>query len=286
MVTGKTKCIGILGWPVEHSMSPSMQNAAFAASSLDYTYIPLPAHPNQLAVAIEGLKALGFVGANVTIPHKIAVIPYMDVLDKSAEMVGAVNTIVIKENKLYGYNTDAIGFIQPLIKKGKPLSERKVVLLGAGGAARAVVWGLIEQGVAEINIGVRSLEKAQELIDTFSSLVTIKAHSWPSAEFNTKLRHCDILVNSTPIGMYPHIEDEPPIDWSLLKRGITVYDLIYTPAKTRFLQQAEALGHLIINGSEMLVEQGAAAFTLWTGLPAPIDTMYLALEKIQKSKSL
>lgn len=285
MVTGKTKCVGILGWPVEHSMSPSMQNAAFAASSLDYTYIPLPAHPDQLAAAIEGLKALGFVGANVTIPHKIAVIPFIDVLDKSAEMVGAVNTILIKDNKLYGYNTDAIGFIQPLLKKGSLLSEKKIVLLGAGGAARAVVWGLIEQGVSEFAIGVRNPEKARELVDVFSSLVAIKAYSWSSVEFNNELKNCDVLVNSTPIGMYPHIEDEPQINWSLLKRGIIVYDLIYTPEKTRFLQQAEALGHLIINGSGMLVEQGAAAFSLWTGLPAPIDVMYAELIK-QKSKSL
>lgn len=282
MVTGKTKCVGILGWPVEHSMSPLMQNAAFAASSLDYTYIPLPVHPNRLAVAIEGLKALGFVGVNVTIPHKVAVIPYIDVLDKSAEMVGAVNTILIKDNKLYGYNTDAIGFIQPLLKKGNLLSEKKAVLLGAGGAARAVVWGLIEQGVSEIAIGVRNPEKARELVDVFSSLVAIKAYSWPSTEFNVQLHHCDILVNSTPIGMYPNIEEEPHIEWSLLKSGIPVYDLIYTPEKTKFLKKAETLGHIIINGSGMLVEQGAAAFTLWTGLPAPIDTMYHTLENTKK----
>ena len=285
MVTGTTKCVGIVGWPVEHSMSPSMQNAAFAANKLDYTYIPLPVHPNQLAIAIEGLKALGFVGVNVTIPHKIAVIPYIDVLDKSAEMVGAVNTILIKDNKLYGYNTDAIGFIQPLLKKGNLLSEKKAVLLGAGGAARAVVWGLIEQGVSEISIGVRNPEKARELVNVFSSLVAIKAYFWPSVEFNAQLHHCDILVNSTPIGMYPHIEEEPNIDWSLLKSGITVYDLIYTPEKTRFLKNAEALGHLIINGSGMLVEQGAAAFTLWTGQPAPINIMYDQLAK-PKCKSL
>lgn len=285
MVTGKTKCVGILGWPVEHSMSPLMQNAAFAASSLDYTYIPLPVHPDQLAVAIEGLKALGFVGVNVTIPHKTAVIPYIDVLDKSAEMVGAVNTLVLKENRVYGYNTDAIGFIQPLLKQGITLSEKKVVLLGGGGAARAVVWGLIERRVSEIAVGVRTPDKARELVELFSSMVTIKAYSWPSVEFNNELKNCDILVNSTPIGMYPHTDVEPHVDWSLLKSHITVYDLIYTPAKTNFLKQAEKCGHFIINGSGMLVEQGAAAFTLWTGQPAPTNIMYDQLAK-PKCKSL
>lgn len=286
MITGTTKCIGIIGWPVEHSLSPLMQNAAFNASKLNYAYIPMPVQPTQLTAAIQGLKALGFTGANVTIPHKIAVMPYLDALDKSAEMVGAVNTLVIKDDKITGYNTDAIGFVRPLLKQGTILAGKKIVLLGAGGAARAVVWGLIEQGVEEITIGVRSIEKAKELIEIFSPLVNIQAQEWPSPELNEKLSLCHVLVNSTPIGMYPQTDAEPSINWSLITSRITVYDLIYTPAKTRFLQQAEALGHLIINGSGMLVEQGAAAFTLWTGLPAPIDTMYHTLEKIQKSKSL
>jgi shikimate dehydrogenase len=282
MITGKTKCIGILGWPVEHSMSPLMQNAAFAANELNYVYIPMPVHPDQLATAISGFKALGFAGANVTIPHKIAVMPYLDELDRSAKMVGAVNTIVAKDNKLYGYNTDAIGFVQPLLKQGVSLTGKNIGLLGAGGAARAVVWGLIEQGVAEITIGVRSIEKARELVDIFSPLVKIQAIQWPSDEFNEKLRYCHVLVNSTPIGMYPHIDTEPPVDWSLFTNRITAYDLIYTPPKTNFLKTAERFNHLIINGAGMLVEQGAAAFTLWTGLPAPVDIMYQALQNTEK----
>jgi len=278
MVTGKTKAIGILGWPVGHSLSPLMQNAAFAAAGLNYVYIPLPVQPVNLDKAVAGLKAMGFVGANVTIPHKIAVMDYLDEIDRSAQMVGAVNTIVIKDNRSIGYNTDAQGFVQSLLTKNVAIAGKKVVLLGAGGAARAVVWGLIEQGAESITIGVRNTAKAQELVEVFSRMADVTVYDWQTQDFLEKLGRCDILVNCTPLGMAPHIEEMPPVDLRLLKPGIAVCDLIYTPALTQFLHSAAGLGHTIINGEGMLVEQGAAAFTLWTGVNAPTGTMYTALE--------
>lgn len=277
MITGKTTCLGILGWPVEHSLSPLMQNSAFASAGLDYVYIPLPVKPDALPQAVAGLKALGYGGANVTIPHKINVMPLLDELDISAKMVGAVNTIVIKNNKSRGYNTDADGFVQPLLKKGISLQKKKAVLLGAGGAARAVIWGLIQQGIGEISIGVRDLEKARSIVEVFSAYCPIAACQWPSTELDAKLKNCDLLINSTPLGMWPHIEQEPPLDWLLLPPNIAVSDLIYTPPSTKFLQKAAQHGHFCLNGAGMLVEQGAAAFTLWTGQPAPTAAMYAAL---------
>lgn len=277
MLTAKTKCIGILGWPVEHSLSPLMQNSAFVTAGLDYIYVPLPVAPPALAAAIEGLKALGFAGANVTIPHKVKVMPFMDHLDKNAQMAGAVNTIVLKENKLYGYNTDVDGFIRPLLRQKVLLAGKKAIILGAGGAAQAVIWGLIQAGVAEIAIGVRDTAKAKPLIDLFSTYTGISAHQLPSASLNDKLRCCDLLINATPLGMAPHIAQEPPVNWPLLPAGSIVYDLIYTPRQTKFLQQAAACGHVTMNGESMLVEQGAAAFALWTGQPAPLEAMYAAI---------
>nr|WP_092067613.1 shikimate dehydrogenase [Dendrosporobacter quercicolus]NSL46681.1 shikimate dehydrogenase [Dendrosporobacter quercicolus DSM 1736]SDL60102.1 shikimate dehydrogenase [Dendrosporobacter quercicolus] len=277
MITGKTTCIGILGWPVGHSLSPVMQNSAFAAAGLDCVYVPLPVRPAALPQAVAGLKALGYRGANVTIPHKISIMPLLDELDTSAKMVGAVNTIVIQDNKSRGYNTDAAGFVQPLLKKGVALHSKKAVILGAGGAARAVIWGLMQQGIGEISIGVRNISKAQAIVEAFSDNSKIAVHQWPSTEFNAKLSTCDVLINSTPLGMSPNIEQEPPLNWAILPANIVVYDLIYTPLETSFLQQAGRLGHMTLNGAGMLVEQGAAAFTLWSGIPAPTATMYAAL---------
>ncbi|MEG6584052.1 shikimate dehydrogenase [Dendrosporobacter sp. 1207_IL3150] len=279
MVTGKTKCLGILGWPVEHSFSPQMQNAAFKSAGLDYTYVPLAVHPEQLSKAVNGLKALSFVGANVTIPHKVTIMSYLDELDQSAKMVGAVNTIVIRDNKAYGHNTDACGFIQSLLKRGVTLSGKHAVILGAGGAARAVIWGLIEQGIASVSIGVRNVEKAQDLMNVFTPFANISAYQWPSTKFDSIISNCDILINSTPLGMYPNVQAEPQVDWPNLTRPIAVCDLIYTPTKTNFLLHAEQQGHLIINGMGMLVEQGAAAFTLWTGVQAPTEVMYAELAR-------
>lgn len=265
MITSKTKMVGIIGWPLGHSLSPIMHNAAFEEMNLDYIYVPLPVQPNDLSQAIAGLKALGFVGANITIPHKVAIIPYLDELDASAQFVGAVNTIVIKEGKCIGYNTDGQGFIQSLLAKKVTIANKTVVILGAGGAARAVVCGLITNGIRQITIGTRNPLKAKEFAELFPDHRNIQGCDWNGSCFTTQLKQCDILINCTPIGMSSHREEELPINMIDLHPNAAVCDLIYNPPLTPLLASAKSRGHMVINGAGMLVEQGALAFELWTG---------------------
>lgn len=265
MITGKTKKIGIIGWPVGHSLSPAMHNAALADAGLDYVYVPLPVQPGQLKEAVAGLSALGFSGANVTIPHKVEVMQYLDDVDSTARSVGAVNTIVIKEGKCIGYNTDAQGFIGALQRSNIKVADKQAVLLGAGGAARAVVSGLLEAGIKKISIGARNRLKADDFAKDFAGgLITV--YDWQDQSFQETLANCDILINCTPLGMTPKLEETPPVEWTKLKKTAAVCDLIYNPPLTKFLDIAQEAGHLVINGEGMLIGQGVVAFHLWTGI--------------------
>jgi len=279
MITGKTKTVGILGWPVGHSLSPFMHNAAFAALELDYTYVPLPVEPDHLGEAVAGLKAMGFVGANVTIPHKVTIMPYLDEIDPSAQLTGAVNTIVIRNGRCIGYNTDAQGFIQSLTAKNITLKGKTVVIMGAGGAARAVVSGLIQHGIDKIIIGTRNAVKAQEFVTLFPAGTNLQGCDWHDELFADAIAQCDILINCTPIGMSSSQQIELPINWQNVKTTAVVCDLIYNPPLTPFLAHAQSRGHIVINGAGMLVEQGALAFELWTGEVAPRSIM---LDKLIK----
>ncbi|SEO35293.1 shikimate dehydrogenase [Propionispora vibrioides] len=275
MITGKTKKIGIIGWPVGHSQSPAIQNAAFKAAGLDYVYVPLPVEPEHLEAAVEGLKALDFAGVNVTIPHKVDIMKYLDKLDESATKIGAVNTLVIREGVCIGYNTDGDGFIKALLAKGVNPSGKKVVILGAGGAARAVVCGLLQQAVTSITICARDQEKAMHFLKLFSNSDKVTFCLWQEGtEFSEQLSACDILVNCTSLGMVPKLDSQPFVDWQAVSKTITVCDLVYNPLETVFLKTAAALGHKIVTGDGMLIEQGALAFSLWTGCEAPVPVMY------------
>lgn len=273
MITGKTKIVGIIGWPVGHSLSPLMHNAAFATLNLDYTYIPLPVQPGELSQAVAGLKAMGFIGANVTIPHKVDIIPYLDQLDQSAQFTGAVNTIVIKNGQCIGYNTDAQGFIQPLLAKDIAIKDKTAVLMGAGGAARAVVCGLLQYGIKKIIIGTRNGRKAQDFVENLPEQTKLYGCDWQEDLFIQGLTECDLLINCTPIGMSSTQGGTLPLNWQTLKATAVVYDLIYNPPLTELLIQAQKRGHNILNGAGMLVEQGALAFELWTGESAPRQIM-------------
>ena len=279
MITGKTKLIGLLGYPVGHSFSPAIHNAAFDALELDYIYVPLSVEPAHLGQAVAGLKAMGFVGANVTIPHKVSIMPFLDELDGSAEMVGAVNTIAIREGRCIGYNTDVQGFVQSLIAKKITIKAKNAVIMGAGGGARAVAYGLIEQGIEQIIIGARSNPKAQEFVKLFPAETNIQGCNWHEGLFTDAITKCDILINCTPIGMASSENMQLPINWTNLKSNAVVCDLIYNPALTEFLIHAQERGHEIINGGAMLVEQGALAFELWTGKSAPRNIMSATLAK-------
>lgn len=280
MITGKTRTLGIIGWPVSHSLSPVMHNAAFTALALDYSYIPLPIHPDYLEEGIKGLKSMGFVGANVTIPHKVTIMPYLDELDHSAQLAGAVNTIVIKEGKSIGYNTDAQGFVLSLLVKNITLKDKFVVIMGAGGAARAVVSGLLSHSVANIMIGTRNAKKAAEFIQNFPTYTNLQGCNWDEPLFHNAMEQCDILINCTPIGMETNSQTTLPIIWGNISNNAVICDLIYNPPLTQFLADAQNRGHLIINGAGMLIEQGALAFELWTGKNAPRQIMAASITKL------
>ena len=283
MYTGKTKNLGVIGYPIAHSLSPVLQNAALSEAGLDYAYVALPVQPEQLPAAVEGIRALAFRGVNVTIPHKTAIMPLLDEIDEDAQIIGAVNTVVNDDGHLKGYNTDVIGFMDALLEKGFEPEGKTAALLGAGGAARAVIWGLIKHGTSRICIGVRNPAKVQALVEYFRPYARLELFHWTDKKFQQVLLHADLLINTTPLGMYPKVEAAPPVDWQYVPAAAFVYDIIYTPEKTRFLQQAEENGNTILNGEHMLAGQGAAAFQLWTGQKADLGTMTQAIREALRS---
>ena len=273
--SGKTEVCGVIGDPIEHTMSPVMHNAAFRNLGMDYVYLPFRVKKEELGKAIEGMRALNMVGLNVTIPHKVAVIPFLDELDSLAKKIGAVNTIVNDNGVLKGYNTDATGFFQALIEKGIELKEKKVVILGAGGASRAISFLLADKG-AHIVILNRLLELdwAEELAGRISLTFSreVKALELNGKNLARALEKAEILVNATSVGMSPNV-NETPVTSDLLKPDLAVFDIVYNPIKTRLRREAEAIGATIISGLDMLVWQGALAFEKWTGQKAPVDLM-------------
>lgn len=272
-ITGKTRVCGIIGDPIEHTLSPVMQNAAFREMGLDYIYLPFKVAEGNLSEAIDGLRALNMAGTNVTIPHKVVVIPLLDDIDGLAGYIGAVNTIVNQGGSLKGYNTDASGFYQALTANKIEVSKKKIVILGAGGASRAIAFILADKG-AELTILNRSLDSAQTIAErVFQALRTeIKVGKLTVKNLEPVMDEADILVNTTSLGMSPYLT-ETPVPARLLKKELVVFDIIYNPLKTRLIKEAEKEGARVLNGLEMLVRQGAAAFELWTGLKAPIEVM-------------
>jgi len=274
-VSGKTKICALIGDPVEHTMSPPMQNTAFREKGIDFLYVPFRVRREELGRAIEGMRALNIKGLNVTIPHKVAVIRFLDELDPLAEKIGAVNTIVNEDGALKGYNTDATGFLQALLEGGIEPKGKNILVLGAGGASRAISLILADRG-AHLTILNRLLELdwAEELASRISQFFNreVEAQELNRDNLIRTLEKTNILVNATSVGMTPDIE-QTPVDSDLLKPEITVFDIVYNPIKTRLLREAEAAGAKTISGVEMLVWQGALAFEKWTGLKAPVDLM-------------
>ena len=277
-VTGNTGVCGLIGDPVAHSISPEMHNAAFRALGLGYVYLPFRVKPVDLEKAIDAIRALNIRGLNITIPHKVNVMRYLDELEPLAEKIGAVNTVVNNNGKLKGYNTDAAGFIQALTAAGVQPLKRKVALLGAGGAARAIAFVLAENG-AELSI----LNRKQELdwAEKLAAGVNKAYHnSFRAMEMNEKnikkvLGKADILVNATSVGMLPNV-DETPVSADLLRPALLVYDVVYNPIETKLLKEAKLAGAGTIGGLDMLVGQGAIAFELWMGEKAPVEVMKIA----------
>jgi shikimate dehydrogenase len=272
-ISGKTQVCGIIGDPIEHTMSPVMHNAAFQKLELDFVYLPFQVKKEALSRAVDGVRALNIKGLNVTIPHKVAIMPFLDKIDTLAEKIGAINTIVNDEGVLTGYNTDATGFLQALLEQRVEPEGKTTVILGAGGASRAISFILAERG-AHLVILNRQLARAEDLAQWITQVFEKDITALTLGEENLAkvLAKADILVNTTSVGMNPDI-DKTPVPAGLLKPGLIVFDIVYNPVQTRLLKEAEAAGAKTINGLDMLVWQGAMAFEKWTGQKAPFDLM-------------
>lgn len=288
-IAGTTKLLGVIGHPVEHSLSPVMHNAAIAHLGVDYVYLPLPVKPEDLKAALEGFAAIGLHGFNATIPHKQAILPFLSTVSPTAEAVGAVNTVWRTDRGWAGTNTDVEGFLAPLIVKGndgQDWSQKVAVILGNGGAARAVVAGCAELGFAEIYVVGRDAQKLEEFRHSWnnsplSSKLSDRLHVRTWNNLSQLIPQATLLVNTTPLGMHPHVERSPlsADEIALIRPGAIAYDLIYTPSPTRFLQQAQQQGARAIDGLEMLVQQGAAALKIWLQQPVPVEIMRQALQQ-------
>jgi len=274
-VSIESRICGVIGDPIGHSMSPVMHNAAFDKLGLNYLYVPFRVKKEELVKAIAGMRALNIRGLNVTIPHKVAVIPLLDELDPLAQRIGAVNTIVNDDGALTGYNTDATGFLQALLERRIEPRGKNVVILGAGGASRAISFILAERGAHLVILNrLLELDWAEELASRISQVFKKEVEALELNEENLAkvLEKADILVNATSVGMKPN-SDETPVSPDLLKPSLTVFDIVYNPLKTRLLREAEVAGAGTISGVDMLVWQGALAFELWTGVKAPVKLM-------------
>jgi shikimate dehydrogenase len=285
-VSGKTKLVGLIGWPVSHSVSPVMHNAAFAELGLDWCYVPLPVPTERLGEAVTGLRALGLVGANVTAPHKQGVMPYLDRLTPAAQAIGAVNTICVEsDGSLLGDNTDGRGFVADLHDHGVNPVGQRVLVLGAGGSARAVLYGLAEAGSHSIALCNRTAERAHMLaIEMQPRFPHCPIHAYALPEAMTHLAaQVDLIVNTTSLGMTPNTETTPWDEQVAFRPDQVVYDLVYNPPQTRLLYKAAAEGARAIGGLGMLIWQGALAFALWTGQTPSVAAMrQAALEQLQQ----
>ena len=282
-VTGHTKVIAVIGDPVSHTLSPLMHNAAFEEAKLDYIYVGFRVAKNELQDAMRGVRSLGIHGVNVTMPYKCSVIKYLDMVDPTAQRTGAVNTVLNENGKLRGYDTDGVGAIAALKRRGVNLRGRKLLLLGAGGAARAVAFQAAKE-VGELSILNRTVRKSRALARILGREFgkPINGESLRPDRLKGELENTDVIVNATSVGMYPNCE-EIPISCEWLTEKMCVMDLVYSPLETRLIKTAKAKGAKVVNGLEVLVAQGAASFEIWTGLKAPIEVMRVAVsEHVQR----
>lgn len=282
-ITGKTKLLGIIGDPVEHSLSPVMHNAAIATLGLDYIYVPFPVGQENLVTAIAGLAALNIQGFSITIPHKQKIMPLLAVISEDAAKIGAVNTVWRTPQGWQGTNTDIEGFVAPLRAIARDWNKSTPVVLGHGGAARAVIVGLLNLGCSKIKVVGRNRDKLARFYSSWQHApeiaASIEIHNWDHLQ--SLIPATDLLVNTTPVGMSPQI-DASPIEPSLMAKlssDAIAYDLIYTPNPTKFLQLAQQQGAMIVDGLEMLVQQGVSALKIWLEQPVPVAVMRNSLRE-------
>jgi len=277
-ITSTTQLCALLGDPVAHSLSPIMHNAAFQFLGLDYVYLCLRVPSAELGPALAGVKSLGLRGLNVTIPHKVAVLAYLGAVDPLAQDIGAINTVVNRDGRLIGYNTDGAGGLRALQDAHVTLAETKVVLLGAGGAARALAFSiapLVDHLVLLNRTDAKVMALASRLSQRFNK--PIRGGPLTRRALAAELPDADILINTTSVGMRPDGEDSA-VDADLLHARLTVFDAVYTPLETRLLREARRVGATTVDGLSMLVHQGALAFEIWTGVAPPLPVMSRAMK--------
>ena len=295
MIDGKTKILGVIGDPIEHTFSPAMHNAGLDALKLNYIYLPFHVKPDRLKECIEGAKAMGIQGLNVTIPHKTNVMKHLDEIDQVASMIGAVNTIqfnYVQDNEssnqdneinvtTRGFNTDGYGCVRAIEEKTS-INDKKVTITGAGGAARAVAFQIANSGIDELSILNRNASKAESLAgDLRTNLETIGIdigiHAYGIDDLKRELSDSDIFIDTTPIGMYPNVDDKPIASADMLHEDLLVNDIVYTPMETSLIKEAKLANATVVPGYKMLLYQGIRSFEIWLGHEAPVDVMEKAL---------
>lgn len=285
MISGKTKLTGFFAKPASHSLSPLMHNLAFLHWGIDAVYLAFEVDQTNLRQAVESIRTLDMLGVNVSMPNKTAVLAYLDQLSPEAELIGAVNTIVHQEQRLIGYNTDGMGFVRSVNETGHPIKNQKIVVLGAGGAAKAIVVQMALEGAQEITIYKRLNATFLPLKEYFAKVsektgCPIRLHDYADeSQLALDLSQANLLINATDIGMGSKKDQLPIADVKLLHSQLAVFDLIYSPSETRLIQEAKKMGIKAYNGLGMLIHQGAIAFELWTHREMPVQNIREQLEQ-------
>lgn len=275
----RAELVGVFGCPVEENPTGVMEEAAFAAKGLDYRYLTIRVEKGHLRAAMDGVRAMNMRGVNLTIPHKVEVLDYLDELSPAARIIGAVNTVVNDGGRLYGENTDGKGFIQALTDAGVMVKGQNVVILGAGGAARAISVECALAGAKKLIIVNRNRARGEELAALLNRETPAQAEYLPWDGPCRAPKGTNILVNATSVGLYPNVNDKPDVDYDTVTGGMVVTDVVFNDPRTKFLGEAEKRGARTINGLGMLVNQGALNFTLWTGAEAPVAVMTETLRR-------
>lgn len=275
----RAEIVGVFGDPVEGNPTGVMEEAAFAACGLNYRYLTLKVTKEDFPDAMKSIHALHMKGMNLTMPHKINVLPYLDELSPAARIIGAVNTIVVKENRLFGENTDGKGFVQALRNSGETPEKKHITILGAGGAAKAIAVECALAGAASVTICNRTIDRARELSDVITANTKARSSAVLLEAGMPVPEGTDILINATSIGLHPNCDQKPDICYDSITSTMVVTDVVFNPAETLFLKEAAKRGAKTITGLGMLACQGALNFTLWTGVAAPLDVMEETLRK-------
>ncbi|HTY23950.1 MAG TPA: shikimate dehydrogenase [Desulfomonilaceae bacterium] len=277
MVKGTTKLLGIIGDPISHSLSPAMHNIAFEATGMDCIYVPLPVRPKHLGEAVRGLCSLGFMGVNVTVPHKEKVLPFLDRVSDEAARIGSVNTIKIHDGRVLGDNTDWQGFLNHLAEIPFDPEGSEALILGSGGSARSVAYALLSKG-ARVTLCGRSIETTAKVAEHFRKFFpATNPGAMTYDQLSLQRINADMVINTTPLGMPPQFSSSPWPEKAMFPKCGLVYDLVYNPPITPFIEQALKNGVRAVNGLGMLVHQAALAFNIWTGIPAPLEAMRRAV---------